>query len=334
MEKTNMNTTQSPNISIPDGVNPDYDYNMEWIVTESLTVPLAVLALYLAITQIAYCVIERRNAASTEEPGRNKNKKAKRAVILNVMLAFAAVFAFLRVGIDLRLPLGRFNDYGCDVGIKFKLFNYVISINLLYLLLWLRQRIFYSHPTMKFLNTRLIRFFGWSTAAIILLGLISTSTIFLVAGKYVGTQWGCVIHDSPLIKIRWMIMISCTIVSQLLLLSLFVYPLVKHRLRSSVSRGSSTHSDSIIQLIKRATVTTAICIATDLGFALVIFKFAHKIMTMTTFLYDVNILVNVICVICSFPNWRVRMLGCSHRKRDGQGEQEVSTMSGRVTSDV
>lgn len=288
-----------------------FDYESEFWFCTGFSVPLAIGALYLCLTQILFCIYKagcrmKVKGNGTKHP-HPKNSQNKHAFVLNCMSAFAATCAFLRAGVDFRLTYGKYNDFGCDLSIKFKLVNYVFSLLSIYLVLWLRQRIFYEHPRLKHLSSKLIRFVSWSMSVVIVAGVIVTSVFFFGVGRYLGTPYGCVPQKGPFTTIRWIILIGCTTMFQICLLTLFIYPLVKHR--SNVKTGAGTGKKNIIiPLIRRAAITSFLCVASDIGFALLILLMKRKIVTMSTFVYDVNIVFNAVCMVLSFPDWRVRLM--------------------------
>lgn len=300
-----------------------FDKGLEFWVYTGFCVPLSLGALYLSVTQIIFLVEKEyfgcKSATKWRKNGPSTRKKTHRAlknnaVILNSMSAFGAVCAFLRAGIDLRHFYGRNNDFGCNVAIKFKLAIYFLSLISIYMVLWLRQRVFYQHPRLKHLSSKFIRFVSWSICVVMISGMLAVSVIFLGVGKYAGLSTGCTIRG-PITSSRWIILIGCTSVFQVCLLALFIYPLLKHKrgVRRSIAFKKN---DIIIHLMQRATVTSILSVATDIGFALLIFFADRDAVTMSTFVCDVNIVFNAFCTVMSFPDWKARLMPWKIRRKE------------------
>lgn len=283
-----------------------------WICT-GFTVPLSLGALYLALTQMIFFFKKGsfgmnskptwKTSSSNPTPSRGLNNNA---AILNFMIAFGCTCAFLRAAIDFRLPYGRHNDFGCNLAIKYKSGNYILSLLSMYLVLWFRQRVFYQHPRLKHLSSKLIRFVSWAMCFVMIATMLATAVIFFGVGSYVGVIKGCTVRG-PLTSSRWVMLIGCTSIFQIFLLVLFIYPLMKHK-REVQRSFTCKKNDIIIQLIKRATVTSILSVVSDVGFGLLILFLRREIVTISTFVCDVNIVFNAICVVMSFPDWKLRLL--------------------------
>nr|XP_039263114.1 uncharacterized protein LOC120339108 [Styela clava] len=320
-----MNASSGPTTSF----QQRFDYETEWWVCAGLSIPLGIFSLYIAVAQIAYCVLERTGRSQNDAQTRNSESRntvnTKYAFSLNILCATGAVGAFMRAGIDLRFTLGRNTDLGCEASIKYKIFGYSISIFSVYSVLWLRQRIFYQNSQFIHLSSKFIKFASWSMSVVIVLGVSSTTILFAVDGRYIGVPGGCILQNTKLATFRWVILIAWTTFFQVCLLSLFVYPLLKHRRTRAIKPGDGK-KNRILSLLKRATCTASICIASDIGFALIILFTRKDTVTTTTYLYDVNIVINTMCMIFSFPNWRTRLMPW-HLKRATKNQESTEAVT-------
>lgn len=267
------------------------DHKEYWIYT-SLSIPLSVIAIYVWSSQVWYAV---------KTPD-TKRFKARRLNYLNVL---SATCAFLRAAVDFRLTVGVYSDIGCDLAIKFKLTNSVLTTLTVYTVLWLRQRAFYQHDTLKHLSSKIIRTISWSMSIVLFVGLTTTSALFFAVGKYVGNREQCTIYgEGPFYTVRWILMIGCTTSFQISLLALFVYPLVKHKVKTPQNR----REDRIIPVVKRATVISVLCILADVLCGLIVLILDKAVVNMSTFIYDVHGVFTVVYIILSFPNYKVRLI--------------------------
>lgn len=286
-----------------------------WIFT-AITAPISVIALYVCTTQILFCIAksttwERKmnpNNLRLQRQNSDGDIEITYASVLNSMSAFATTCAFLRAAVDFRLVLSDHSDFGCDISMKFKLACHIAALLCVYLILWLRQRIFYHHPRLKHLTSKFVRFVSLMMSIVIICGLLLTLALFVGAGKYEGTSHGCEVINGPLVKTRWIVLISCTVMFQICLLSLFIYPLIKHTSTMQRSRtATKVRRDMIMSLVKRAAATSTLCMLSDvLSTVLVVFT-RERIINLTSFIYDVNIIVNGFCMVMSFPDWKQRL---------------------------
>lgn len=311
-----------------------------WIFT-AVTPPISAVALYICITQILFCIAKsnlwqrKRNPNNLKRLQRSINDgdiETSYANVLNAMSAFGTACAFLRPAVDFRLILSNHDDLGCDLSMKFKLACHISALLCIYLILWLRQRIFYHHPRLKHLTSKFVRFVSFTMSIVIICGLLLTLALFLGAGKYQGSNKGCVVSQGPLLRTRWIVLISCTITFHVCLLSLFIYPLIKHT--SAMSRNTTgDRRDVIMSLVKRAAATSSLCVLSDVLSTSLAIVTRERIISTSSFIYDVNIVVNGFCMVMSFPDWKQRL--CSWRlfkKRQEQIIKESDIKSSRTSS--
>lgn len=331
MNKSTQQLTPTPELNISQAA-----YEREiWIYT-GVSASLAILTLYICITQIIYCI--KMAGCSNERSPRPSAQKSTRnwhAFTLNMLLAVASLCTFLRTTVDFRIIYGLNNDTGCDLSVKFKVANHSIAFLCIYLVLWLRQRSFYRHPALRYLFSKFVRVISWSMSIVVVSGVVIASGFFFAVGKYVSSVNGCILSDGPFTMVRWIVMVACTTFFHIFLLPLFIYPLIKNRANRIGDITSREGSDRVISLVQRATIISILCVLADFVCALVVLILDDPIVTMSIFLYDVHLVFTNMCIIFSFPNWKSRMLPfpCSarhHESNEGDrvGEsQQVETGS-------
>lgn len=297
-----------------------------WIIT-GVTVPVTLGALYLCITQIIFCIKKAKLSRKSKKKRRNSDEAStgKYGTLLDIMSAVGASGAFLRAAVDFRLIYGRDSDFGCDLTAKLKITNYALAFTSIYLVLWLRQRVFYAHPGLKHLSSKLIRFVSWAMLIGILSAIVGASIIFFAQGQYFGTPHGCAIPTGPLVIVQWIFVMACTAFFQTCLLALFMYPLIKHRMTSTKTRSAANGQTTIISLVKRATVTSIVCVLSDVSFAILVIGMQRKTMAFETFLYDFNAVLNAFCLVMSFGNWRTRLMPWRVRRGSSDIERDLSS---------
>lgn len=297
-------------------------YRMEWIISSSLAVPFAVFALYITGTQIVFLTLKKWEGnkfrlPSVTERGtsgsfkiRRGNSNVRFASAITALCIFASLTAFLRT-IDLRFFFynHHLNDFVCDFFIKYKVVMYTMSVSTVYAVLWLRQKIFYEDPRLNHVSSKCIRGFSYFMGFWLVINCILTSSLFIASSNDKGSDVGCVSanEESTIRKIiRWVVMGVSTPISQVVLLGLFIYPLVKHYRTVKQETMTSIRENPVIRLVKRAAVTAIICIVTDA--VNIVVGSVIRGGSATILIYDVNIVLNVVCLIISFPDWRERLM--------------------------
>ncbi|XP_077966340.1 uncharacterized protein LOC144419946 [Styela clava] len=241
------------------------------------------------------------------------------------MMALAAISGLLRSGFDFFWVLKRFKDFSCQFSSKFKIAAYALFLLIVYLILWLRQRIFYQHPQLKHLSSRTIKILSWTMSIVLVIGVFFTGVLYLVTAIYIGTPIGCQVVKNSWTSIRYYVLIIVTVFFQVCLLGLYSYPLIQHK---RTSRSISQKKNLVIPLIRRAEIAAGCCVATDVAIALIFLRpiWNGQVVTLSTLLYDVNNIVNLIAAIFAFPNWRNRLMPWKI------GEEEKARLAGNESS--
>lgn len=312
--------------------SPSLIFHREMVEAHMLTAPLGLITLYITCSQIAYLLLKRsyeKKHNACQKPrvrGRhvygnrgghvyisNKRKNTNHQYTMTTLCIFASFTALLRSGIDPRLIYGSHDDFGCNVVNKFKVLTFSLSLASFYLVLWLRQRVFYQESRHKLLSSQYLNVFSWAICAILLIMIIIETAIFGIGSNLEAWSLGCRVIPNNLSTIRWYILISGTTVFQVSLLSVFIYPLVKHFRSTRAVRSSLNRNNPLIRLIKRTTIIAVISIITDI-ISVIIILVVRSSQLFSNRLYDVNNVINVVCVIFVFADWRERLMPWRLRK--------------------
>lgn len=316
-------TTYYPEYSTINGSNLTGDssiFHKEMVKGNMLSVPLGLSTLYVSVSQMAYLVMKicqegRRGAAGG--PSRKIGSVSGRAPhFMTFLCIFASFTSFLRSGIDLRLVYGYHDNFGCDLSIKFKVVTASISMLAFYLVLWMRQKIFYQDRRLKQLSSCFITAFIWMVLTLLVSGNIIGIGLF-TNNYYEARSVGCRTIPGKLNKIRWYFLVTVTVVYQICILSLFVYPLVKHRQKMRRMRSvriSYTAEIRLITLIKRTAVIATIGISTDILSAIIMLSVKSS-GSFSNRLYDINNVINVVSVVFVFGDWRDRLMPWRLKRR-------------------
>lgn len=122
---------------------------------------------------------------------------------------------------------------------------YALSATFNYTALWVRLRIFFNHPVMKHLGSIIVNCLIWFALVAIVGSSLLNTLIFALTVSAVDTEYGCSLGETTSVSptVRYVVLTISSVGAQVLLLSLFLYPLMKHR--ASVKKtlraaGSST----------------------------------------------------------------------------------------------
>ena len=173
--------------------------------------------------------------------------------------------------------------------------------------LWLRQIIFYMHPTLSVLYKNKLKTFSFSILPTYLLFAISFVIIHLAKGQYALSSVGfCVFQVEPksftaYIKflIAWSI---CSTAMQLSLLGLFIYPLLKQS--SWHKNEQSLQSHRMLPLVKKSVILASVSVITDILTAVFVNVFFQDATNNPTFVHNLNLVINHLITIGIFKFWK------------------------------
>ena len=289
--------------------HPEPSFNLtRFIVLQSTVTLFTIISAYVTIALLFFECKKLGSKFRSQGQRLRMEKNGRYAVAMRYESIIAAVFLLGRLLCEqyelLAQYLGVTYDY-CDVIVKVKVALSSIAVSGVYMFLWTRQRFCYSEPAMQHLSSRLIKAMSWISLLLLALVQIVGTILFLVTRFYEMTCLGCVNHMTTIPnEIPWIFIGAVTVCFQSLLFFLFVFPLVKHK--TAIGSEPRTGFRKFLPLIKRTAVMTSVCIATDLISSLLILLARDNNEIIPTLAYDVSLLTNVICVVASFSDWKVR----------------------------
>lgn len=316
--------------------------HIEWIISDAVSIPFALIALYIFLAQIAYYTRKNFNVKSTRT-ARTETEMSSGAVTIRVhvndrhaksiiaLFIFASISAFGRIFFDFRLVFGRGDDFGCNFAIKWKQTAYGISLATIYSVLWVRQRIFYEDPRLNHLSSKFTRVVSLAIYVVLISAITATLLLYIVGIEYSGSPIGCMYDTKTVISTaRRFILIGVKTFFQVILLGLFLYPLAKHYRSMKVIKMSPERGLVMLRLVKRASITTAICIFVDIV-SIVISFLLPNVSSYRLLLFDANLIVNLLCVIFSFPDWKPKLMPWGMKKEEIRHPSTAASDSRNVT---
>lgn len=115
--------------------------------------------------------------------------------------------------------------------------SYCAGIFNVYIFLWLRQKLFYSNPSLAYLYTTGLRLWSWVVFVMVIFSFLaqSTMTVFgiVLSAENSTKEDDCSISDSHLWMMQLILGATTSAVVHISLMCLFLYPLLQHRSQTS-----------------------------------------------------------------------------------------------------
>lgn len=269
----------------------------------SAMLPLAA-SFYLTCVTIAYNV--RVNRADRTDCIPNRSRKTEKWMRRLILCAASAIFG-RQIFVTVEISRGFYDDSICSVFRRINNTTYGIIIFLIYFALWVRQRIFYDCTLSTHISNTFTRTLSASVIVVMVTGTLGGVLLYVTTREYKSSEHGCTLNYTTIPEfVPGVYFISCVVTFQTLLLFLFSYPIIKH---NAGKVGSNSPSKGTLNVLRRIVTVTAIDILLDLGGAITSRKLIYALPSIYHFLiYDVMLVKSCICVICSFCDWRRRLM--------------------------
>ena len=187
----------------------------------------------------------------------------------------------------------------CQVLSRVEIITLTLGMGFVYFYLWLRQRIFYVHPSLKMLNNKIVKSISVAIAIVWCVYMAPVLIFYLMFVSYHFKSGFCQVDDNSTnsylkLLLSWALI---SILMQLALLGLFVYPILRQK-RSK---------PSLIHRVKKALILTVISLVTDVS-ALTLTYVFYRTNAITIFLlYSLDLLVNHLVTIFCFDHWKAML---------------------------
>ena len=174
---------------------------------------------------------------------------------------------------------------------------------LVYLFLWLRQRVIYVHPSLKVLNNKCVSAFSFVVLILWILFWISLLIAYFMKVHYhLNRKSGCIIDNDSVQPYSKMVFTwtAVSILMQISLLSLFIYPILKQ-----AQWRDQQITFILMRRVKKAVVFSSICLGTDIVTIVVYSFFATDCFANSAlWVYSINLLINLLLTIGCFDHWK------------------------------
>ncbi|CAK8684960.1 unnamed protein product [Clavelina lepadiformis] len=229
-------------------------------------------------------------------------KKLKRT---NVMcLVSTLLLLFESCWFQLEIQMKDAQDSFCTVYSVTNVFISTINKTIIYVIFWMRQSSFYRTRALSSIGPKKFAILNKSLIAAIIVFAMTQITVLSCIPLY-GTDNGCK-YGKPtgFLKIFSVAVFTIITLFQIFLLIPILYPIVKHLKAAGKLQSNSRLGSVMIRLC----VCTAICVITDIIFVGVIAQQHDNLMPFSfiPICYSFNMFINVVCMIVSFADYKIR----------------------------
>ena len=304
------------------------DFSTEHTLSAVFGITLLFCGTYLLFSLSFY---EHQQLALKNNKVTNKQKKIEPPTRLLCLIA--AVFALLRFILDIiEIFHSQISRDSCRWLRQVKAILYCGAITCIYLVLWLRQRHFYSLPALEYLSSRTIRFFSGSVVFIMVAANLVTIVLYVATRGYESTNRGCTVAWSTVwTKLLGLLLFLFTASFQIILVGLFIYPLYNRRKSSNLPKNEKE-----TQQIKRVSIAAVVAVViTAIVSLLSVTALSGNYGALRQTIYSIDTFISLLCIIFSFKDWRARLFVClatettvvGTAKRKSKKQVTVSTNS-------
>jgi len=206
---------------------------------------------------------------------------------------------------------GSTSNIACSTSLKVHICLYAMPIICIYMFLWNRQRFLYRKPSLRSLNNKITRTMSRFVMSFMVVSVSVTIGLFMKTRHYESKNGNCHVNTEIPETSPWIVLVTSSVVFQITLLGLFVHPLLRGwRERRSVRIARRCHPRrNPLLLAKRAMISTLICVTSDLSAGAITCSaiFQRNRILLSNVVYDLNLVINLFCIVCSFPTWSQRL---------------------------
>ncbi|XP_018673399.2 uncharacterized protein LOC108951117 [Ciona intestinalis] len=217
--------------------------NVDWIVPTIINALLILLALWITFSVTHYGIKTGKWCTTAKR----KSQQLSAGVIYSsvVLCAVMAILRYVTSFATFHLGIGEDKDYECEIISDMSFAMYCLVTACVYLFLWLRQRTFYANKMLNVSYNRFLRFVSASSFLVIFFSGLGAIVVTSTPVSYPSSTRGCTYKPSynTVETIGWAVSVALLVLSQLVLIALFVYPLMRHRNMQEASAWSGSPKD-------------------------------------------------------------------------------------------
>ena len=285
-----------------------------WITNLVFHILLLAFSIYMTTALIYHEVkVEKKRERFVEA-----STEKKYAMLSKLVCIFIGFISLLRnlnsIGILCVeiIPISRNSSFDEDLKLACQILpksgNIILTLGLgfVYCFLWLRQRVFYIHPSLKVLNNLITRILSIATAISWLIFFVLLFISYMIIVQYdLHAGGGCVVRKSIIysyfaIILTWGV---ASLLIQIALLGLFIYPIMK---KVSWTDKNLDQTSVLIKRVKKAVYLTLTCLVSDIMSAALPLALLKENVNQNHlfFFYSINLAVNHVVTVACFDYWK------------------------------
>ena len=257
---TNITIAFITDVTSHEEVEPeDRTTKLDWLIPTIVNLVLIVITTLILVSLVHYGL--------TSGKWRGQSTSQVDKLNAGVVYSFLIVCAVMCIGcyisnqIYMNVGFDYNNDSLCEAAGDAAFAFYVLVIMSVFLFLWFRQKAFYTNNMLAFKMTKFIRALSYSSIFLITVSALPY-VLYTTAGNALETSSAGRAHkiDSNLKEYVWIYAAFLIVLSQLLLLCLFIYPVLQIGRDSKPSiiqkRSSSINSFATTSFDKKKNITS------------------------------------------------------------------------------
>ena len=310
-------------------MTPSIDITSQKTAATVLCVFLLLCAIYLLIA-LSYFEHQKRIKASLRNSTKEKN--------MRILCLCAATFMLFRYIFEMvEICESEFYSSPCVWVRHVKLLMLTGSAVCAYLVLWLRQRVFYEAPILEDLSNNITKTCSFAVVFFMVATVSIPATIYLAAVTFGSSDTGCsVVSSAVWSSLPGVLYYILALSFQTILISLFIYPQWKQHKAPSLIKNKEGRID-LIRLIKRVGNATIVAVATTSAaglLSLAILNIPGTYHELLHILLDFDLLINLLSVIFSFFDWKTRLVPFRLEQNEAKKGNEDAVPKNTTTSTV
>ena len=277
-----------------------------------------------------------------------KNKKAKtskQTKILVIYSLFCSIFPLIRILLTYAILFAEWlsttpDDNLCEVLTDSANVFFYVTVSLIYVYPWLKQRYLYQQPLLERFNTKLVRVASAASLVFMALFVLFHGCVSIIPIRYKmdpETLQFMVANNEPNtevwrenLEIAYYVTSGGTALVQIYLLTLLVRPLQQFR-KDKLAQSSET-SRKVFRTLRQAVVSFIVCFLATVAFSFLGKYVGLKENTRVGFrnsVFDIAMNVLLFSVVVSYENWW-NILTFSLQRKPASEETSLVSSSGET----
>lgn len=236
---------------------------------------------------------------------RRRNTGRKRSILLLMLSLTVYMSVITYFGMQLSMVRAQEEPF-CTYLTRASNVCGMLVLTCVYVSLWYRLNvIFYIDFQAKFdRRKRAVILLNKAALFFLFVATAVNAYTFITSPGYATIRAGCVkVQEMDEARKKWYGLVSTTVIFQMTLLFLYVYPLHLHRMQTAVASGRRRSTDFVIPKIRRACAMAVICVLSDIGSVIIALLDTELLHWTRHAVYGTNLTINAVSLMFSFEDW-------------------------------